>query len=270
MTEFIDTIVCAPNSRVTSQTAFIIMSGPTAITTSYFSLPRSSRTLSVTKPLPPFEPSSVIMWRADAKFPISRSYIKSDSLRAPSTTVAGFPTDARYFACGYMTAPPMPPPTSITLSYPVRSVGLPRGPTKSAIPSPAPSSASFAVVAPTVCTRMVTVPSVRLMSQIVKGTRSPSASTRSITNCPGFALRAAAGAAITYSLTFSASVLFASMRYIFSSRYKLLRILYIALSVNSSNFGLHLQPKELDVILFITIRSGFAERKNGFHGKIEG
>src|SRR5580692_10874772 len=98
-----------------------------------------------------------------------------------------------------MAVPTLPLTMTVVPKFSI-SEGLPSGPTMSRILSPACSMLSSMVVLPMAWTTMVTVPASGLASAIVNGIRSPQSSRRTITNCPGFCLRAMRGALITNSL----------------------------------------------------------------------
>ena len=80
--------------------------------------------------------------------------------------------------------------------------------------SPSALCLSFSVVAPIVCTMMVTVPFSRSKSWMVMGMRSPFSSTRRMMNWPGSAFFATIGASISYRMTVGLSASFLTMRYI--------------------------------------------------------
>ena len=140
-----------PNSFVSLQTNFIIISGPMAMTSSYFS-PDSvrARSLSVTSPFSPAEPSSVIRKNASLAEAKSSLSITRLSERKPTILCTVAPDLCSFFAIGRAIALPTPPPMTATFRSPSVSVALPRGPTKSEIYSPAFLAARSLVVAPTV------------------------------------------------------------------------------------------------------------------------
>ena len=121
-----------------------------AITSSYFSPDSSSsRSLSVTKPCKPLEPSSVvIMSLSDTAF-ISSSRIMYSLLLKPDIAVTSAPNSLSFFACGYAIAVPRPPPITATFFNPSSGVGIPKGPAKSRIVSPSFNFDKSLVVLPT-------------------------------------------------------------------------------------------------------------------------
>ena len=73
-------------------------------------------------------------------------------------------------------------------------VGLPSGPVTEANSPPTGVSPISVVDRPTICTNRVMAPLSASAPPIVSGTRSPSSTTRTITNCPGCAFAATSGA----------------------------------------------------------------------------
>ena len=135
-------------------------------------------------------------------------------LRKPTMLVTSTPKRWNSCATGSAIAQPTPPPTIQTFLMPSVSVALPRGPTKSSIYSPSCLWLSLAVVEPTIWKMIFTVPSSRLQPATVNGIRSPSASTRRMMNCPGFAFLATNGASISICVTVGFSSFFLTILYI--------------------------------------------------------
>ena len=215
ITVFSDTVVFTPNGSVVRQQNFIITGGPIAMTSSTPPARHSSSSGSVTRPLRPLEPSSVIFIRfSPAMARISSSITKRLSVRAPIITVTLLPAAFSACAMGCSGATPMPPPTHTTCPgfspfSPRISVGRPSGPSTAATAPPSSRAASFAVVAPTVWNTSVTVPAAASASPIVSGMRSPSsASAITITNCPALRARATRGASTVIRQTLSESIVF--------------------------------------------------------------
>ena len=112
------------------------------------------------------------------------------------TTTTSLPDALKARAMGYSGAVPKPPPTRMTLCACSISVGLPRGPQRSRMWSPAFKPAISLVVFPTVITIRLIVPASGSMSASESGMRSPRSWSRTITNWPGNAFFAIKGAAI--------------------------------------------------------------------------
>ena len=160
-------------------------------------------TPSVTRPFCPMEPSSVItITSSDTAASWSWRMISS-RLRAANTVITRLPAALRACAIGNIGAAPTPPHAQTTVPKLRISVALPKGPTKSATVSPASSAHSLLEDTPIRCTTNVMVPCSRSASEMVSGIRSPFLSTRTITKCPAFLLRAISGASTTISATFS-------------------------------------------------------------------
>lgn len=98
----------------------------------------------------------------------------------------------------------MPPPITATGLYGLMSLGFPKGPTMSRISSPTSSVPNFPVDTPTSWKISVISPFSLCQSTIVSGNLSPLSSVRSITNCPGLAVLAIAGALTLNSLMWGA------------------------------------------------------------------
>ena len=111
-------------------------------------------------------------------------------------------------------AQPTPPPIIQTFLSPSVSVGLPKGPAKSHISSPASLWKSRSVVLPATLNIIFTVPFFASLPAIVSGILSPSSSTLKIINCPGFALAATNGASISICITFLLSFFLLTILYI--------------------------------------------------------
>ena len=91
----------------------------------------------------------------------SRSKMTRSLLRKPAMACTKHPFWCNACTTGSAMAQPTPPPITHTRSTPSISVGLPKGPTKSAIYSPSPFVASSIVDAPTAWNMMRTVPAAR-------------------------------------------------------------------------------------------------------------
>ena len=115
MIVFSETSVGISYFLVSKQTNFIMMAGPMAKHLSTFSRLMTSSTPSVTNPLRPYEPSSVIMMTSSALSRISFSRIISSLLRPASTAITRLPAAFKACTIGSMGATPTPPPAQTTV-----------------------------------------------------------------------------------------------------------------------------------------------------------
>ena len=125
--------------------------------------------------------------------------------RPASTESTRLPAAFSAWMIGSMGATPTPPPAQMTVPKFSMWVGLPSGPTTSAIMSPSLRRQSFVEDRPTVCTTSVMVPRAMSASAMVSGMRSPSLSTRTMTKLPALRLLAMSGASTSSRKTFSES-----------------------------------------------------------------
>ena len=137
MIGFNDTDVLIFLGLVTLTTAFIIGTGPIAITSSILS-PFSIKSLNtvVTNPFVPKEPSSVAIYTFLQNFLNSSANKTYCASRPPIITSTSTPRFASSRSCGYNGALPTPPATPITCFTSWNFVGTPNGPTKSVSSSP--------------------------------------------------------------------------------------------------------------------------------------
>ena len=142
MIVFSDTIVWTPAGRVTSAQARIITIGPMATARSGGSAAATtSARASVTRPGWPKLPSSVHTIRSSAHSARRSVQNCRSAERKPTIAVVRHPACLNALSWGNTGATPRPPPTSTTWRDPAGetgsiSVGMPRGPTKSANSSP--------------------------------------------------------------------------------------------------------------------------------------
>ena len=124
MIGFKDTIVGMSYSFVILTTFFIMISGPIAITSSYFTpaLIWSSNTV-VTKPLVPRLPSSVAIYTLSQNSSNNSLRITNSALLPPMITSTGTPIFANLRSCGYNGAAPTPPATPMTRSHLCKGAG---------------------------------------------------------------------------------------------------------------------------------------------------
>ncbi len=212
------TRVDTPYGSVVFEQNFIISGGPMAIAR-WTSLPFARRlsiksfSTSVTKPLRPYEPSSVQTRSSFEAAPRRSSKTSRSFLRAPRIVTTSCPASRKARAIGSMGAAPMPPATQATvprkssgLPGTAMCVGLPRGPATFENASPSPKASVISIVVfPTACTTRVIVPLSRSASAIVSGIRSERACGRTMTNWPARWRLATRGASTSKRVTFSPS-----------------------------------------------------------------
>ena len=131
MMVFRDTSVGISYFLVSRQTNFIMMAGPMAKHLFTFSRFITSSTPSVTSPLRPYEPSSVIMITSSELSRISFSRIISSLLRPANTVMTRFPAAFNAWTIGSIGATPTPPPAQTTVPKFSMWVAFPNGPTTS-------------------------------------------------------------------------------------------------------------------------------------------
>ena len=112
---FNETSVGIPYFLVNKQQNFIIMAGPIAKHLSTFSRLITDSIPSVTKPLLPYEPSSVIMITSSDDLRTSSSKIIKSLLRPANTDTTRFPAAFRAWIIGSIGATPTPPPAQTTV-----------------------------------------------------------------------------------------------------------------------------------------------------------
>ena len=134
-------------------------------------------------------------------------------LLKPTMEVTSQPISCSSRTMGSAMAQPTPPPTTHAFLMPSTSVGLPRGPTKSAMHSPSERAFKVIVAPPTTWKMMVTAPVSLLQPATVRGMRSPRSSARRMMNCPARAFLATKGASISISVTVGLRLFFLRMRY---------------------------------------------------------
>ena len=130
---FNDTSVGISYFFVSKQTNFIMIAGPIAKHLSTFSRLITSSTPSVTRPLRPYDPSSVIMITSSELSRISFSRIISSLLRPANTVITRLPAALSACTIGSIGATPTPPPAHTTVPKFSMCVACPSGPTTSVI-----------------------------------------------------------------------------------------------------------------------------------------
>ena len=118
---------------VSRQTNFIMMAGPMAKHLFTVSRLITSSTPSVTNPLRPYEPSSVIMITSSELSRISFSRIINSLVRPANTVITRLPAAFKACTMGSIGATPTPPPAHTTVPKFSMWVALPSGPTTSVI-----------------------------------------------------------------------------------------------------------------------------------------
>ena len=176
-----DTSVDISYFLVSRQQNFIMMAGPMAKHLSTFSLWITSSIPTVTTPLLPYDPSSVMMMVSSAYLRTSSSRMMSSLVRPANTAITLLPASLRALMMGSMGAVPTPPPAHRTVPNFSMCVAWPRGPTTSVIKSPSFSRQSLFVERPIRCTTSVMVPRLTSESAMVSGIRSPFSPMRIIT-----------------------------------------------------------------------------------------
>ena len=192
------------------------MAGPMAKHLSTRSRLITSSIPSVTKPLRPAEPSSVMMITSSDEARISSSRMMRSLLRPAKTVMTRLPAAFNACTMGSMGATPTPPPAHTTVPKFSMCVAFPSGPTTSVMWSPASRWHNLADESPTACTTSVMVPREGSASQMVSGMRSPPSPTRTITKCPARRERAMSGASTTSLNTFSENCSLAIILFIVS------------------------------------------------------
>ena len=148
---------------------------------STFSRLITSSTPCVIKPLLPYEPSSVIITTSSLYSRTCSSRIIRSFVRPARIETTRLPASFIALIIGNIGATPTPPPAHTTVPNFSICVAFPRGPTKSRTSSPTFKLHNFVDDTPIFCTTSVIVPRATSESAIVKGIRSPSLSTRTIT-----------------------------------------------------------------------------------------
>ena len=158
-----------------------MIAGPMAKHLSTFSRLITSSIPTVTTPLFPYDPSSVMMMVSSAYLRTSSSRMISSLVRPARTAITLLPASFKALMMGSMGAVPTPPPAQSTVPNFSIWVAWPRGPTTSVIISPASSLQRRLVERPMRCTTRVMVPRLTSESAIVSGIRSPFSPIRMIT-----------------------------------------------------------------------------------------
>ena len=133
MMVFSDTSVGMLYFWVSRQQNFIMMAGPMAKHLSTFSRLMTLSMPSVTRPLLPYEPSSVMMMTSSDDFRTSFSRIIRSLVRPARTEITRLPASFRAWMMGSIGATPTPPPAHTTVPKFSMCVACPSGPTTSRI-----------------------------------------------------------------------------------------------------------------------------------------
>ena len=215
-----DTSVGISYFLVSKHTNFIMMAGPMAKHLSTFSRLMMLSIPSVTSPLVPYEPSSVMITTSSELLRTSSSNMIRSLERPASTEMTRLP--AAFSACmmGSMGATPTPPPAHTTVPKFSMWVACPSGPTISAIWSPTFRSQMEVDEWPTFWMTSVMVPFSTSAPAMVRGTRSPFSPRRTITKWPALRERAMSGAVISSLKTFSENCCLLTTVYIVVIPYK--------------------------------------------------
>ena len=116
---------------VRAATNFIIMAGPMVMQRLTGSRWMTASTPWVTKPLVPYEPSSVMIMTSSEQARMRSSRMISSLVRAARTTMTRLPALWKASTMGSRGATPTPPPAQTTVPTRSMCVACPRGPTMS-------------------------------------------------------------------------------------------------------------------------------------------